>query len=152
MTGSKSTGQRLIRAARLAMLAAAGPLLLAGAAFAADDRFSGVKVEAIHVNGPVHMLTGAGGNIAVTVGEDGVLIVDDQFLPLAERIQGAINELAATVPSSCSTPTTTATTWAAIRTSAKRPQSSPTATCAPGLPPMRRCRRLPCRWSPSTTR
>ena len=39
------------------------------------------------------MLTGAGGNIAVTVGEDGVLIVDDQFLPLAERIQGAINEL-----------------------------------------------------------
>lgn len=93
MTGSNSTGQRLIRAARLAMLAAAGPLLLAGAAFAADDRFSGVKVEAIHVNGPVHMLTGAGGNIAVTVGEEGVLIVDDQFLPLAERIQGAINEL-----------------------------------------------------------
>ena len=70
-------------------------LLTTGAAtaFAADDRFSGVAVEAVHVSGPVHMLTGAGGNIAASVGEDGVLIVDDQFLPLAERIQGAINEL-----------------------------------------------------------
>ena len=70
-------------------------LLTTGAAvaFAADDRFSGVEVEAVHVSGPVHMLTGAGGNIAASVGDDGVLIVDDQFLPLAGRIQDAIDEL-----------------------------------------------------------
>ena len=33
------------------------------------------------------------GNIAVLTGEDGVLIVDDQFLPLAGRIKKAISEL-----------------------------------------------------------
>ena len=65
----------------------------AATAFAADDRFSGVEVEAVHVSGPVHMLNGAGGNIAASVGDDGVLIVDDQFLPLAGRIQDAIDEL-----------------------------------------------------------
>ena len=68
-------------------------LLCSATASAAPDPFAEVEVTAARVAGPVHMLTGAGGNIAVTVGEDGVLIVDDQFLPLAERIQGAINEL-----------------------------------------------------------
>ena len=87
MTRSNSTGRRLVHAALLATLATAGPLL------AADDPFSGVAVQAVHVSGPVHMLTGAGGNIAVSVGDDGVLMVDDQFLPLAERIQDAIEAL-----------------------------------------------------------
>ena len=71
----------------------AASLLCSVTAGAAPDPFAEVEVTATAVAGPVHMLTGAGGNIAVTVGEDGVLIVDDQFLPLAERIQGAINEL-----------------------------------------------------------
>ncbi|MCY4343781.1 MAG: MBL fold metallo-hydrolase [Gammaproteobacteria bacterium] len=75
----------------LSLMAAA--LVCSVSAEAAPDPFRDVEVVAIPVSGPVHMLTGAGGNIAVTVGEDGVLIVDDQFLPLAERIQGAINEL-----------------------------------------------------------
>ena len=38
----------------------------------------------------VYMLTGAGGNIGVSVGEDGVLIVDDQYAPLVPKIQAAI--------------------------------------------------------------
>jgi len=79
--------RRLAQAALLAMIAAGAP------AFATEDPFSDVKVEAIHVSGPIHMLTGAGGNIAVSVGDDGALIVDDQFLPLAERIQSAIDGL-----------------------------------------------------------
>ena len=87
MIGANSIGRRLVQIALLAAITAAG------AAFAADDRFSGVEVVAVHVSGPLHMLTGAGGNIAVSIGDDGVLIVDDQFLPLAERIQGAIDEL-----------------------------------------------------------
>ncbi|MDE0453553.1 MAG: MBL fold metallo-hydrolase [Gammaproteobacteria bacterium] len=63
-------------------------------AFAVEDPFSGLEVTSVHVGGSVHMLTtGAGGNVGVTIGEDGVLIVDDQFLPLAERIQNAIDEL-----------------------------------------------------------
>ena len=87
MTRPNSTGRRLVHAALLATLATAGPLP------AAEDPFSGVEVQAVHVSGPVHMLTGAGGNIAVSVGDDGVLMVDDQFLPLAQRIQDAIEAL-----------------------------------------------------------
>ena len=33
------------------------------------------------------MLEGAGGNIGVSVGDDGIVIVDDQFAPLAERFE-----------------------------------------------------------------
>jgi glyoxylase-like metal-dependent hydrolase (beta-lactamase superfamily II) len=36
------------------------------------------------------MLTGAGGNIGLSVGEDGVVVVDDQFAPLAPKIKAAI--------------------------------------------------------------
>jgi glyoxylase-like metal-dependent hydrolase (beta-lactamase superfamily II) len=36
------------------------------------------------------MLTGAGGNIGVSVGPDGVLLVDDQFAPLVPKIQAAL--------------------------------------------------------------
>jgi cyclase len=45
------------------------------------------------VAGNVHMLTGAGGNIGVSVGPDGLLIVDDQFEPLAPKINKALDKL-----------------------------------------------------------
>lgn len=32
------------------------------------------------------MLTGAGGNIHVSIGDDGVFVIDDQFAPLTEKI------------------------------------------------------------------
>ncbi|MGE0622788.1 MAG: MBL fold metallo-hydrolase [Pseudomonadales bacterium] len=57
------------------------------------DRFADVKVTAEPVRGSVYMLTGAGGNIGVSVGPDGTLIIDDQFAPLAERIQAALDGL-----------------------------------------------------------
>jgi len=62
------------------------------------DRFAAVKVTAQHVGGSVHMLTGAGGNIGVSVGADGTLIIDDQFAPLAGRIQTAIDQLGGAQP------------------------------------------------------
>ena len=62
------------------------------------DQFADVKVSARHVAGSVHMLTGAGGNIGVSVGEDGTLIIDDQFAPLAGRIQAAIDGLGGAAP------------------------------------------------------
>ncbi|MGH7151242.1 MAG: MBL fold metallo-hydrolase [Planctomycetota bacterium] len=55
--------------------------------------FSKVEVKATHVGGAIHMLTGAGGNIGVSVGPDGILIVDDQFAPLAEKIRAALKSL-----------------------------------------------------------
>lgn len=39
------------------------------------------------------MLDGVGGNIAISVGEDGPFIVDDQFAPLTEKIKGAISKI-----------------------------------------------------------
>jgi glyoxylase-like metal-dependent hydrolase (beta-lactamase superfamily II) len=71
----------------LAALAAASPL-------AAQDRdFSKVEIKVEKVGGTVSMLTGAGGNIAVSVGEDGVVVVDDQFAPLVPKIEAAIKSI-----------------------------------------------------------
>lgn len=62
------------------------------AAFAQQD-FSKVEVKAIKVAGNVYMLEGSGGNIGVSVGADGILIVDDQFAPLADKIKAALKTL-----------------------------------------------------------
>jgi len=70
------------------------PGFLSGPANAGPaDRFADVKVTAEPVQGSVHMLTGAGGNIGVSVGADGTLIIDDQYAPLADRIQAALDGL-----------------------------------------------------------
>lgn len=78
----------------LAALVAISPL---NQAFA-QDRFADVEVKATEVRGAVHMLTGMGGNIGVSAGEDGVLIIDDQFAPLAEKIASALGELGSDKP------------------------------------------------------
>ena len=67
-------------------------LALAPFALAQQD-FSKVEVKAIHVAENIYMLTGSGGNIGVSVGPDGILIVDDQFAPLAEKIEAALRQL-----------------------------------------------------------
>jgi cyclase len=62
-------------------------------ASAQEDRFANVQVTATPVSGSVYMLTGQGGNIGASVGADGTLIIDDQFAPLADKIQAALNGL-----------------------------------------------------------
>jgi cyclase len=64
-------------------------LLAAGVAVAQDD-YSKVEIKVTKVAGTVYMLEGAGGNIGVSVGEDGVVLVDDQFAPLAPKIRAAL--------------------------------------------------------------
>src|ERR1035438_6627773 len=64
-------------------------LLAAGIALAQQD-FSKVQIKVTKVAGTVYMLEGAGGNIGVSVGEDGVVLVDDQFAPLAPKIREAL--------------------------------------------------------------
>ena len=78
---------------RLASPLAALSLVLTAPLVAQDRDFSKVEVKAEKVAGSVYMLIGAGGNIAVSIGEDGVLVVDDQFAPLVPRIQAAIKGL-----------------------------------------------------------
>ena len=57
---------------------------------AQQQDFSRVQIKTTPIAGSVYMLEGAGGNIGVSVGPDGVLIVDDQFAPLAEKIRAAL--------------------------------------------------------------
>lgn len=45
-----------------------------------------VKIEIIPVNKNVYMLTGAGGNIGILSGEDGIFMIDDQFATLSPKI------------------------------------------------------------------
>ena len=68
-------------------------LLFAATASAQTD-FSKVQMKATKVAGNVWMLEGAGGNIGVSVGDDGLLIVDDQFAPLADKIRAALKGIA----------------------------------------------------------
>lgn len=57
------------------------------------QRFDDVNIETIQVSDHVYMLIGAGGNIGVSVGDDGVFVIDDQFAPLTEKINTAIKQL-----------------------------------------------------------
>ncbi len=49
-----------------------------------------VTIETTKVADGVYMLQGAGGNIGVSVGEDGVFLIDDQYAPLTEKIRAAV--------------------------------------------------------------
>ena len=59
-------------------------------AAAQQQDFSKVEMKVVPAAGNVYMLQGAGGNIGVSAGSDGILIVDDQYAPLAEKIRAAL--------------------------------------------------------------
>jgi glyoxylase-like metal-dependent hydrolase (beta-lactamase superfamily II) len=75
------------------MVAACLGVLVGHGALAQGQDFSKVEIKATKVAGSVYMLEGAGGNIGVSVGEDGILLVDDQFAPLAPKIQAALKNI-----------------------------------------------------------
>lgn len=68
-------------------------LLFAVAVQAQQTDYSKVQIKATKVAGNVYMLEGAGGNIGVSVGDDGILIVDDEFAPLADKIRASLKTL-----------------------------------------------------------
>jgi glyoxylase-like metal-dependent hydrolase (beta-lactamase superfamily II) len=57
-------------------------------------RLAAGEVKAVHVQGNVHMIVGAGANIAVQVGEDGVLVVDTGAAGTSDKVLAAIKQLA----------------------------------------------------------
>lgn len=77
------------RIATLASLAG----LFAPAAVLAQQDFSSVQIIPHHVAGSVYFLEGSGGNIGLSIGEDGVVMIDDQYAPLTDRIVAAIRTL-----------------------------------------------------------
>ena len=67
--------------------------ILVTAALSFGQRFDDVTIATIKLTENTYMLTGAGGNIGVSIGDDGVFIIDDQFAPLSEKILTAIKTL-----------------------------------------------------------
>lgn len=68
--------------------------LLAGTVTAtAGEHWDSVKIETVPVATGIYMLTGEGGNIGVSIGRDGTLIIDDQYAPLAAKIGDALETL-----------------------------------------------------------
>jgi glyoxylase-like metal-dependent hydrolase (beta-lactamase superfamily II) len=61
--------------------------------FGQGQDFSKVQIKVSKVAGTVYMLQGAGGNIGASVGDDGIVVVDDQYAPLAEKIQAALKRI-----------------------------------------------------------
>ncbi|PCI60409.1 MAG: MBL fold metallo-hydrolase [Gammaproteobacteria bacterium] len=55
--------------------------------------FNNVKITPIKAAGNVYMLKGAGGNIGVLASDNGLVLIDDQFAPLAERIEAAMKTI-----------------------------------------------------------
>jgi len=67
--------------------------LASSAASAQQEDFSKVEIKATQVAGSVWMLAGSGGNIAVSAGDDGIVMVDDQFAPLLPKIKAALAKI-----------------------------------------------------------
>lgn len=68
-------------------------LVVAFAASGQEQDFSKVEIVTTKLAPGLAMLVGAGGNIAVSTGADGPVIVDDQFAPLAPKIRAAVRAL-----------------------------------------------------------
>jgi cyclase len=57
------------------------------------QNFDNVEIHLLPVQGNIYMLVGAGGNITVQVGKQGVMLVDTQFAPLSDKIVAAIRKI-----------------------------------------------------------
>jgi glyoxylase-like metal-dependent hydrolase (beta-lactamase superfamily II) len=80
----------------LIRLALASVLLALGAgAVAQEQDYGKVEIKVTPVSGSVYLLQGAGGNIAASIGDDGTVLVDTEFAPLATKIADAIKGISA---------------------------------------------------------
>ncbi len=57
------------------------------------DRFAGVEFTTTDLGHGIYRLEGSGGNIGLSIGEDGAFLIDDQFAPLTDKLLAAIREL-----------------------------------------------------------
>jgi glyoxylase-like metal-dependent hydrolase (beta-lactamase superfamily II) len=76
------------------ILAVCAATLFAAPAYAQQD-FSKVEIQTEKLSDTVYMMTGSGGNLGVSAGDDGVFVIDSQFAPLTPKIQAAIAKVSA---------------------------------------------------------
>ena len=82
-----------------------------------QQNFDNVEAHLQKAQGNVYMLVGAGGNVTVQIGKEGVLIVDTQYAPLSNKILAAVRTLSqGPLRATSSTRTATPITSAATRT------------------------------------
>ena len=67
--------------------------LAAASSFAQQPMFGSDKIVTTDLGSGIYMMVGAGGNLGVSVGEDGVILIDDQFAPMADKITTAIRDV-----------------------------------------------------------
>jgi glyoxylase-like metal-dependent hydrolase (beta-lactamase superfamily II) len=78
---------------KISLLVVVGIGLGAGAAYGDQPDYDKVSIKTTKVADGIYMLEGAGGNIGVSVGDDGVVVIDDEFAPLTPKIQTAISAI-----------------------------------------------------------
>lgn len=78
-----------------ATFALAAILLGGGTPLAAQQQpnWDAVQIRPVKLTDQLYVLMGQGGNIGLSIGEDGAFVVDDQFAPLTAKIQAAIAAL-----------------------------------------------------------
>jgi cyclase len=79
--------------ARPALLCVVSALFLAGVSGVAQNAPNTPPLELLHVQGNISMLAGAGGNIAVQVGKDGILLVDSGLAAMTDKVAETIRTL-----------------------------------------------------------
>lgn len=62
-------------------------------AFSQNQNFDSVEIKTTKLTESIYMLEGSGGNIGVLAGKDGIVIIDDQFAPLAQKIKTALSKI-----------------------------------------------------------
>jgi len=72
---------------------AASTVLFAGNALAQQPDRSQIQIKTTDLGNKTYMLEGAGGNITIAVGTDGLIMVDTQFADLSDRIKAAIKAI-----------------------------------------------------------
>jgi|AZII01.1.fsa_nt_gi glyoxylase-like metal-dependent hydrolase (beta-lactamase superfamily II) len=73
------------------------PLMITAGANA-NDHWDSVEVKAVPVSDGIYMLMGEGGNIGVSIGEDGTFAIDDQYAQMSAKITAAIKKLSGDSP------------------------------------------------------
>jgi glyoxylase-like metal-dependent hydrolase (beta-lactamase superfamily II) len=90
--GRRQSGRIQVYRITLAALAAT-TVLFAGAANAQGIDFAKVEVKTTDLGNKTYMLEGAGGNVTVAIGTDGIIMVDGQFAPMHDKLKAAIAAL-----------------------------------------------------------
>ena len=55
-----------------------------------------IEIQTTHISENVYMLAGVGGNLGVSVGDDGALLIDSEYAPLTDKVTAAVKEICQT--------------------------------------------------------